>query len=230
MKRNATIAAITAAVLIGGTAAATVAFADDDGDRRPATATQQPTTTGQDTDDRDDDRNDDRSPATGTTTTITLDQAVAAALKSVPGTVTEAELDDDDDDHGGRTVWELDVHGSDKKWHDVTVDATTGKVLKTRQDDDNDDRDRHAPRSAPVTLNAAADAALKSAPGRITSIDLDDDDDGRRGNVLRWDVDITGKDGKHHELKVDAKTGKVTVDRDDDRDDADDRNDDRDDD
>ncbi|ALC27480.1 PepSY domain-containing protein [Streptomyces sp. CFMR 7] len=230
MKRNATIAAITAAVLIGGTAAATVAFADDDGDRRPATTTQQPTTTGKDTDDR----NDDRSPATGTTT-ITLDQAVAAALKSVPGTVTEAELDDDDDDHGGRTVWELDVHGSDKKWHDVTVDATTGKVLKTRQDDDNDDRDRHAPRSAPVTLNAAADAALKTAPGRITSIDLDDDDDdGRRGNVLRWDVDITGKDGKHHELKVDAKTGKVTVDRDDDgdddRDDADDRNDDRDDD
>ncbi|MET9055828.1 PepSY domain-containing protein [Streptomyces bacillaris] len=236
MKRNATIAAITAAVLIGGTAAATVAFADDDGDRRPATTTQQPTTTGQDTDDR----NDDRSPATGTgagTTAITLDQAVAAALKSVPGTVTEAELDDDDDDHGGRTVWELDVHGSDKKWHDVTVDATTGKVLKTRQDDDNDDRDRHAPRSAPVTLNAAADAALKTAPGRITSIDLDDDDDdddGRRGNVLRWDVDITGKDGKHHELKVDAKTAKVTVDRDDDgdddRDDADDRNDDRDDD
>ncbi|PWS43593.1 peptidase M4 [Streptomyces sp. ZEA17I] len=242
MKRNATIAAITAAVLIGGTAAATVAFADDDGDRRPATTTQQPTTTGRDTDDRDDDRddrNDDRSPATGTgtgTTAITLDQAVAAALKSVPGTVTEAELDDDDDDHGGRTVWELDVHGSDKKWHDVTVDATTGKVLKTRQDDDNDDRDRHAPRSAPVTLNAAADAALKTAPGRITSIDLDDDDDdddGRRGNVLRWDVDITGKDGRQHELKVDAKTGKVTVDRDDDRDDrddADDRNDDRDDD
>ncbi|MYT35308.1 peptidase M4 [Streptomyces sp. SID8356] len=231
MKRNATIAAITAAVLIGGTAAATVAFADDDGDRRPATTTQQPTTTGQDTDDRDDrddNRTDDRSPATGTTTTITLDQAVAAALKSVPGTVTEAELDDDDDDHGGRTVWELDVHGSDKKWHDVTVDATTGKVLKTRQDDDNDDRDRHAPRSAPVTLNAAADAALKTAPGRITSIDLDDDDDdddGRRGNVLRWDVDITGKDGRHHELKVDAKTGKVTVDRDDDGD-RDDRDDD----
>ncbi len=75
---------------------------------------------------------------------------MAAALKSVPGTVTEAELDDDDDDHGGRTVWELDVHGSDKKWHDITVDATTGKVLKTREDDDNDDdRDRHAPAPPP---------------------------------------------------------------------------------
>ncbi|MFF6905617.1 PepSY domain-containing protein [Streptomyces sp. NPDC012389] len=223
MKRNATIAAITAAVLIGGTAAATVAFADDDGDRRTGTSVQQPTAGTERSDDRDDVRTD-----TAKATGITLDQAVAAALKSAPGTVTEAELDDD-------RVWELDVYGSDKTWHDVKVDAATGKVLKSRTDDDNDDRDRHAPRSSTLTLKQAADAALRTAPGSITSIDLDDDDDdddnGRRGNVLRWDVDITGKDGKHHELKVDAKTGKVTVDRDDDGDDdRDDRGDDRDDD
>lgn len=234
MKRNVTIAAITAAVLIGGTTAATVAFADD-GDRRGGTSAQQPA--GADRDDRDDDRSyaDAEAPRTdggAKSTRITLDQAVAAALKSVPGTVTEAELDDDDDDND-RAVWELDVRGSDKKWHDVTVDAGNGKVLKTR-DDDNDDRDRHAPRSSAVTLNEAVDAALKTAPGSVTSIDLDDDDDddNGRGNVLRWDIDITGKDGKQHELRVDAKTGKVTVDRDDDGDDdrddrADDRNDDR---
>ncbi|MER7037641.1 PepSY domain-containing protein [Streptomyces microflavus] len=241
MKRNVTIAAITAAVLISGTAAATVAFADDDSEGRTGTTAQQPTPGAERSDDRDDDRDDRSDDAKETTRTaggkdsrITLDQAVAAALKSAPGTVTEAGLDDDDDDddHNGRTVWELDVYGSDKTWHDVTVDATTGKVLKTREDDDNDDRDRNAPRSSTVSLNQAAEAALKTAPGSITSIDLDDDDDdGRRGNVLRWDVDIAGKDGRHHELHVDAKTGKVTVDRDDDgddRDDADDRNDDRD--
>lgn len=219
MKRNVTIAAVTAAVLIGGTAAATVAFADDGDDRRTGTTTQQPSAGGE-------------KEAPAKTTSITFDQAVAAALKSVPGTVTEAGLDDDDDDddHNGRTVWELDVYGSDKTWHDVTVDATNGKVLKTR-DDDNDDRDDHAPRSSTVTLKQAADAALKTAPGSITSIDLDDDDDdkGGKGNVLRWDVDIAGKDGKQHELKVDAKTGKVTVDRDDDGDDRDDSADDRDD-
>ncbi|MDX5573218.1 PepSY domain-containing protein [Streptomyces sp. ID01-9D] len=238
MKRNVTIAAITAAVLIGGTTAATVALADSgDGER---TSTRSAGTVSLADDNTSGDRTDaasgDRAPAAAKNTRITLDQAVAAALKSVPGTVTEAELDDDDDDHDGRAVWELDVRGSDSTWHDVTVDATTGKVLKTR-DDDNDDRDRHAPRSAAVTLNQAAAAALKTAPGTITSIDLDDDDDdddnGGRGDVLRWDVDITGKDGRQHELRVDAKTGKVTVDRDDDGDDrddrADDRNDDRDD-
>ncbi|MGA5469031.1 PepSY domain-containing protein [Streptomyces arboris] len=226
MKRNVTIAAVTAAVLISGTAAATVAFADDGDDRRTGTSSVQPSGGTERTDDRGDDGDDRSGNSTGKATRITLDQAVAAALKSVPGTVTEAELDDD-------AVWELDVYGSDKTWHDVTVDATTGKVLKSREDDDNDDRDRNAPRSSTVTLKQAADAALKTAPGSITSIDLDDDDDdddrGSRGNVLRWDVDIAGKDGKSHELRVDAKTGKVTVDRDDDGDDGDDRADDRDD-
>lgn len=225
MKRNVTIAAITAAVLIGGTTAATVAFADSDGDRdrTPARSASSVSLA-------DDAPDDDGAPAAAKTTRITLDRAVAAALKSVPGTVTEAELDDDDD-QDGRAVWELDVRGSDKKWHDVTVDAGNGKVLKTR-DDDNDDRDRYAPRSSTVTLNAAAAAALKNVPGSVTSIDLDDDDDddNGRGNVLRWDIDITGKDGKQHELRVDAKTGKVTVDHDDDGDDdRDDRGDDRDD-
>ncbi|WP_324797649.1 PepSY domain-containing protein [Streptomyces cyaneofuscatus] len=231
MKRNVTIAAVTAAVLIGGTAAATVAFADSDGDRdRTSTRSASTVSLADDRDDRTDDASDDRAPAPAKGSGISLDQAVAAALKSVPGTVTQAELDRDDDDHDGRTVWELDVRGSDKKWHDVTVDATNGKVLKSREDDDNDDR---APRSSTVTLKQAADAALKTAPGSITSIDLDDDDDdddkGSKGNVLRWDVDIAGKDGKSHELRVDAKTGKVTADRDDDGDDRDDSADDRDD-
>ncbi|MFC9183904.1 PepSY domain-containing protein [Streptomyces globisporus] len=234
MKRNVTIAAITAAVLIGGTTAATVAFADSDGDR-DRTSTRSASTvsladsdaTDDRTDDASDDRSDDRAPAAAKGARISLDEAVAAALKSVPGTVTEAELDEDDDDHDGRAVWELDVRGSDKKWHDVTVDAGNGKVLKTRGDD-NDDRDRHAPRSSAVTLNEAAAAALKTAPGAVTSIDLDDDGDSR-SDVLRWDVDIAGKDGKQHELRVDARTGKATVDRDDDNDRADDRNDDQDD-
>ncbi|MFH9580036.1 PepSY domain-containing protein [Streptomyces globisporus] len=236
MKRNVTIAAITAAVLIGGTTAATVAFADSDGDRdRTSTRSASTVSLADDRDDRtddaSDDRSDDRAPAAAKNARISLDQAVAAALKSVPGTVTQAELDRDDDDHDGRAVWELDVRGSDKKWHDVTVDAGNGKVLKTR-DDDNDDRDDHAPRSSAVTLNDAAAAALKTAPGTITSIDLDDDDDddnGSRSDVLRWDVDVAGKDGKQHELRVDAKTGKVAVDRDDDGDDRDDRPDDHDD-
>ncbi|MFJ8918916.1 PepSY domain-containing protein [Streptomyces sp. NPDC102415] len=222
MKRNTAIAALTAAVLVGGGLATTAAFADSDGagtDDRTASAgtAAGQAGTGQSVTER-----------TGKTGRTTVDEAVGAALKAVPGTVTEAELDDDDD-HGGRTVWELDVYGADKVWHDVTVDAGSGKVLSDREDDDNGDRDRHAPRSAAVSLDAALKAALGAQPGTVTSVDLDDDDDddGRRA-APRWDVDVTGKDGRQHELRVDAKSGKVTVDHDDDHDDHSDDRDDRD--
>ncbi|MFJ8748090.1 PepSY domain-containing protein [Streptomyces sp. NPDC102441] len=212
MKRKIAIAiaTLTAAVLVGGGLATTAAFADSDSsgkDDRTATA----------------DRAADGTGEQSTTGRTGVDEAVGAALKAVPGTVTEAELDDDDD--SSRTVWELDVYGSDKVWHDVTVDAANGKVVSDREDDDNDDRDRHAPRSASVSLGAAVKAALGAQPGTVTSVDLDDNDDGddgRRG-ALRWDVDVSGKDGKEHELHVDAKTAKVTVDHDDDHhDDGDD--------
>ncbi|WPW31462.1 PepSY domain-containing protein [Streptomyces atratus] len=193
MKRKIAIAAVTAAVLVGGTAATAVAFSDDDSH----------------------DRGTRSSAAGGSPARVDVGDATAAAVGAVPGTVTEAELDDED----GGPVWELDVYGSDKVWHDVTVDAGNGKVLGKHVFDDNDgDRDRHAPRSAPVSLDAAVDAALKATPGTVTSIELDDSD-GRSGGALHWEVDVRGKDGKQHELNVDAKTAKVTVDRSDDGDD-----------
>ncbi|MGW6205485.1 PepSY domain-containing protein [Streptomyces sp. NPDC055089] len=203
MKRNIAAATLAAAVLVGGGLVATAAFADSDSTRRDdRTATA------------------DRTAGNGTGTSgnragtglIAVDKAVGAALKAVPGTVTEAELDDDD---GSRTVWELDVYGSDKVWHDVTVDASNGTVLSDREDDDHDDRDRHAPRSADVSLDAAVQAALDRQPGTVTSVDLDDDDDAGRG-APRWDVDVAGKDGKEHELRVDASNGTVLSDREDD--------------
>ncbi|SCF86162.1 PepSY domain-containing protein [Streptomyces sp. Ncost-T10-10d] len=204
MKRKIVIAAVTAAVLVGGTAATAVAFADGDSH----------------------DRGTRSGAAGGSTARVGVGDATAAAVGAVPGTVTEAELDDED----GRPVWELDVYGSDKVWHDVTVDAGNGKVLGKHVSDDDGDRDRQAPRSAPVSLKAAVDAALKAAPGTVTSIELDDSD-GRSGGALHWEVDVRGKDGKRHELNVDARTAEVTADRSDDGHDRhdDDHGDDRDD-
>lgn len=208
-KRRIAVAAVAAAVLAGGGAATAVAFADDEGH----------------------DRDVARSSAPGTATArVDIGGATAAAVKAVPGTVTEAELDDED----GAAVWELDVYGSDGRWHDVTVDAGKGEVLGTRAADDHDGRDAHAPRSAAVSLDAAVKAALRTAPGSVTSVDLDDDD---RGGAPHWEVEVRGENGTHHDLNVDARTGKVTADRsDDDRhegrdsDHRDDRDDHRDDD
>ncbi|MFI6651501.1 PepSY domain-containing protein [Streptomyces sp. NPDC050529] len=185
MKRKIVIAAVTAAVLVGGGAATAVAFADDDG-----------------------------GAADSGTARVSVGEAAASALRAVPGTVTEAELDDED----GGLVWELDVYGSDKVWHDVTVDAGSGKVVGKHTSDDNDDRDRHAPRSAPVTLDRAAAAATGVSPGTVTSVELE----GRSGGAVHWEVDVRGKDGRAHGLNVDAQSARVTVDRSDDEHDSDD--------
>lgn len=205
MKRKIVIAAVTAAVLVGGTAATAAALTGDDSHGSDARTTGKSST------------------ASSVAARVTVGDAVKAAVRAVPGTVTEAELDDED----GRLVWELDVYGSDKAWHDVTVDPGNGKVLGKHVDHD-DDRDRHAPRKTSVTLDEAVGAALGSAPGTVTSIELDDHD-GRSGRAAHWEVDVRGKDGREHERNVDAKTAKVTVDRSDDGhgdDDGDERDDD----
>ncbi|GAA2931851.1 PepSY domain-containing protein [Streptomyces enissocaesilis] len=149
---------------------------------------------------------DDAKPAPATST-ITLDEATAAAVRSTPGTVAGAELDGDD------PVWEIDVFGEDTKWHDVEVDTRTAKVVHVHTEDD-EDRDR-APKNAKVTMDEAVAAALEAQPGTLTSIGLD-------GNA--WEAEVRSEGGKQHELNIDATTAKVTPDQDD-ADDADDDND-----
>jgi uncharacterized membrane protein YkoI len=63
--------------------------------------------------------------------TITQDQASAAALASVKGTVKSVELEDEN----GTVVYGVSVLGADGKGYDVKVDAATGKVLKSEADD-----------------------------------------------------------------------------------------------
>ncbi|MFF1923701.1 PepSY domain-containing protein [Streptomyces sp. NPDC058221] len=203
MKRKIVIAAVTAAVLVGGGAATAVALSGGDGDSSAPRTAAGSGTSG---------RSGTGNGTAGSegTARIAVGDAVKAAVGAVPGTVTEAELDDED----GRVVWELDVYGSDKAWHDVTVDPGSGKVLGSRIDRD-DDRDRHAPRTTAVTLDEAVRAALGPAPGTVTSIELEDHD-GRSGRAVHWEVDVHGKDGGKHELYVDARTAQVTVDRSDD--------------
>ncbi|MFF5260205.1 PepSY domain-containing protein [Actinomadura viridis] len=82
-----------------------------------------------------------------------------------------------------------------------------------------------------ITADRAAAAALQAVPGRIESLELDDDDADR----LVWEADVLADGGSWRGVLVDASTGKVTADRQaaqdrkdaDDADDADDRNDDR---
>ncbi|MBO3676602.1 PepSY domain-containing protein [Streptomyces sp. NEAU-YJ-81] len=71
--------------------------------------------------------------------------------------------------------------------------------------------------TARASFSDAAHAALKAVPGTLDSLDLD------HGARTTWDAEILGKDGKWHEVTLDASNAKVLnqhIDRDTDAEDA----------
>ena len=69
-----------------------------------------------------------------------IDQAAAeqVALKAVPGTVHETELETSDN---GYLVYDVEIAGKDGKGHEVTVDAGNGKVLHQDLEEEADEPD-----------------------------------------------------------------------------------------
>jgi uncharacterized membrane protein YkoI len=200
--RGLLVTVVAAGVLAGGGATAAVAAHDDDpAPRATPAAGEDPASRAAPAGER----HDDGAPKTA----VSLAQAAAAALKAVPGTVAEIELDDEH----GTTAWEVEVVAGNGDRRDVTIDAGDGNVLTNRaddrDDDDDDDRDDAAAlRGAKVTAPAAADAALKAVPGRVTSADFETE----HGKAV-WEVDVAGEDGSEHEVTVDAGNGGVLAER-----------------
>jgi uncharacterized membrane protein YkoI len=225
VKRKVVIAAAAAAVLIGGGAATalTAAGGSHDNSRDGMTVSHRH--------DRHADAGDTGAGDTGggrnraaaaRSARVLVQDALAAALKAVPGTVSSAELD------RGRSgpAWEVDVLARNGTEHEVTVDATNAEVLSAvRSDDRDDDADDRAEAAAVTSFRtdarAAAEAALALRPGTVTSVDADDDDDSG-GRAGAWEVEIRGHDGTWYKVTVDASTGKAWTGDLDDLDDLDD--------
>lgn len=68
---------------------------------------------------------------------ITMAEARAVALKRVPGTILEEELEKEK----GRLQYAFDICSENKQVFDVEIDAKTGEVLKAGLDDEDDDDD-----------------------------------------------------------------------------------------
>ncbi|MFF5564766.1 PepSY domain-containing protein [Streptomyces sp. NPDC012623] len=85
---------------------------------------------------RDDDGDDAEDRAALRAATVDVRQAAAAALASVPGSVTSAEIDD-----APGTRWEVEVRGEDGREHELNVDARTAEVTPDRDDDHHDRHD-----------------------------------------------------------------------------------------
>ena len=70
-----------------------------------------------------------------------IDEAAAeqGALKAVPGTVHETQLETSDN---GYLIYDIEIAGDDGKEHEVTVDAGNGKVLHQDLEEEADESDR----------------------------------------------------------------------------------------
>lgn len=218
MKRNIVIATLTAAALAtGGTVAAFAAGDDETTAHRRTGAAAQPAADRDDTDDANDaaeDRRDEANDADDDRVAVasgdvSAADAIAAALRSTPGTAVSAELDDQDDN--GKVVWDVDVLGKGETWHSVLIDPATGKVLGSHAESEDDTAEvRAALKGSSVSAAEAARAA--AAKGTVTSVGLDDD-----GASRAWDVETRAASGKaDQDWRVDLTSGKVTADREDD--------------
>ncbi|GAA2616416.1 PepSY domain-containing protein [Actinomadura fulvescens] len=61
-----------------------------------------------------------------------------------------------------------------------------------------------AVQTAKVSATDAVATALRTVPGHVASVDLDQE----KGSAV-WEVEVIGKDGTERELTVDTATGKV---------------------
>lgn len=215
------VVAITTAVLAGGTAVAYAAPGDGDHHKHSSTDRTSDDSRHDSDHDSDDHDSDDRDSDDrgGAAPRVTVSQAIAAALKASPGTVTDAELDGEN----GSAVWEVDVTATDGQRHEVSVDASTGtarvdstddhdKTDKTDKQDKSDDGneaddrthaadDAKALQGVRITAAQAADIAAKGAPGSVREVDLHADQ-----KTKAWTVVLVDQNGTRH-VTVDAVTG-----------------------
>jgi uncharacterized membrane protein YkoI len=138
---------------------------------------------------------------------IIIATAAAAALIA-GGTATAVAVNGDSGpgstQSGAQTTAQLAAQnaGADGSQQSASQD---GRSSIRMQDDDGsgreDVREAHA---AKVNASDAAAAALKAVPGTVTGLDLDADRPG-----LVWEADVLGKDGKWHEVTLDAGNARV---------------------
>ena len=60
---------------------------------------------------------------------VTIDQAIKTALEKISGMPVEAELEK----KHGKTVWEVEIVGSDGTVTEVHIDAGSGQVIDTEK-------------------------------------------------------------------------------------------------
>lgn len=130
-----------------------------------------------------------------------METCMKAALAKHPGEVLtlEAEISE------GRAQYEFDIKDKDSKEWEVECLAKTGKVIEEEQEFANAD-DPAFKAKAKITQDEARKTALAKYPGEVVDSEFSIESDGNPS----YEFDIKTKDGKEMEVEVDAATGKLS--------------------
>lgn len=137
-------------------------------------------------------------------TLIGMEKAEAYALKSAEGRVKSIDLKE----RITGTYYKVEIRQGNKEI-DVRVDAYTGKILSVREETDDDDDYQeytaadNSQGTKMITAAKAAAAATASVQGKVTEVDLDEDDG-------RYVYEVEVRNGRTKtEVGVDAYSAKV---------------------
>lgn len=132
-----------------------------------------------------------------------METCMKAALAKHPGEVQtlEAEIS------GGKAQYEFDIKGSDGKEWEVECLAKSGKVIEEEQEVASAD-DALFKAKAKVTQDEAKKTALAKFPGEVVESEFSIESNGNPS----YEFDVKTKDGKEMEVEVDAVTGKLEED------------------
>ncbi|RXZ82107.1 hypothetical protein EBB07_12345 [Paenibacillaceae bacterium] len=157
--------------------------------------------------------------ASGAVSYIGTDKAAKAALKEVPGTVTEVEFEH----KNGKAYYEVEVQKKDSREDtDVYIDAISGKVLAVHDDHDDDrkkpsvtakpDASANAGKSAKntaavgakvITKDRAIELAQQVVKGELIKVDKE-----RNDGIQKYEVKLRTSEGTA-EVEIHATNGKV---------------------
>ncbi|MFI7708966.1 PepSY domain-containing protein [Nonomuraea sp. NPDC049480] len=151
------------------------------------------------------DPNPSGSPGQEPGSMASLEKAGAAAMNAVKdSTVLSVQSENDGQ------IWDVQLAGSDGTERLLEVDATGKAVSGARVKDTGKEEKARVMgivKDAELTFEDAVEKVSSSVPqGKITHMSLDR----YNNNLLVWDADVVTPDGTWHGVKVDAKTGTMT--------------------
>ena len=133
---------------------------------------------------------------------ISLEQAIVIAQKNVTGDLISAEFDQNDYTSGGN--FEVKFISNDTE-HEVKIDASTGKVLKSKQEklDAEDIAEYKVMKQAKISFKQALQKATQSVNGKIIKAELD-----LEGGKPVYQIEIA-KGTQVYDLVIDSMTNQV---------------------